>query len=106
MALAVEAQQKLTPDGIAARVVSLPSLDLFEAQNAAYRNKVLPPEVTARVVVEAGCRQGWDRYLGAEGKFIGVDNRFGASAPASRVFEELGITVENVYQTAKSLVSG
>lgn len=106
LSLAVEAQQKLAGDGIPARVVSLPSMELFEAQDASYRNKVLPPEVTARVVVEAGCRQGWDRYLGTEGTFIGVDDRFGASAPAPRVFQELGITADNVYESAKALVGG
>ena len=106
LSLAIEAQELLAAEGVSARVVSLPSFELFEGQDQAYRDEVLPPALTARVAVEAGCRQGWDRYLGTVGKFVGVDDRFGASAPANRVFEELGITAARVASEAKSLVNG
>ncbi len=106
LSLAIEAQEKLAADGVATRVVSMPCFELFEAQDESYRNQVLLPEISARVAVEAGCRQGWDRYLGVHGKFVGVEDRFGASAPAPQVFEKLGITADSVYQAAKSLVNG
>ncbi len=101
LSLAVEAYEKLTADGVAARVVSMPSWELFEAQDAAYRESVLPASVTARVAIEAGIRQGWDRYLGFAGTFIGMDD-FGASAPYEQVFEDRGITVSAMVEAAKS----
>ena len=104
VSLAVAAQESLAGEGIQARVVSMTSFELFEEQDQAYRDEVLPPGITARVAVEAGCRQGWDRYLGPLGTFIGVEGRFGASAPAETVFQELGITAENVAKAAKALV--
>ncbi len=75
------------------RVVSLPCFELFDEQPRAYRDEVLPPAVTARVSVEAGITFGWERYVGAGGVSIGID-RYGASAPAGRIFAELGITAE------------
>lgn len=106
LSLAVAAQEQLAGEGVQARVVSMPSFELFEQQDQAYRDEVLPPSVTARVAVEAACRQGWDRYLGNSGAFIGVEGRFGASAPAGTVFEKLGITAENVAAAAKAQVTG
>ncbi|MCH7753289.1 MAG: transketolase [Planctomycetes bacterium] len=103
LSIAVAAQQLLADEGIRARVVSMPSFELFQQQDEAYRNDVLPPEVTARVAVEAGVRQGWDRYLGLDGAFVGLD-RFGASAPFKKILQELGITAERVAAEAKKLV--
>ena len=101
--LCVEAHAQLTAEGVAARVVSMPSFELFDEQDDAYRESVLPSAVTARVAVEAGVRQGWDRYLGPRGRFVGMSG-FGASAPADRVFREFGITVENVVAEAKAVL--
>jgi transketolase len=100
--LAVAAREKLAEQGMAARVVSLPSWELFEAQPAEYRNAVLPPEVTARVAIEAGISLGWDRYVGPSGAFIGVDH-FGASAPYQTIYEKLGLTVDAVVAKALAL---
>jgi transketolase len=103
LSIAVAAQRLLADEGIRARVVSMPSFELFEEQDQAYRDEVLPPGVTARVAVEAGVRQGWDRYLGSHGAFVGLD-RFGASAPFKRIYEELGITAKRVAAEAKRLI--
>lgn len=101
--LAVEAQQRLIPEDIHARVVSIPSWELFEQQDQSYREKVLPPAVKARISVEAGTTFGWERWIGREGTAIGLD-RFGASAPYEEIFEHLGITVERIVQEAKQLI--
>jgi transketolase len=101
--LALAAQQLLADDGIRAQVVSMPSFELFEQQDQAYRDQVLPPAVTARVAVEAGVRQGWDHYLGSSGTFVGLD-RFGASAPFKKIYQELGITPQRVAAEAKKLL--
>jgi transketolase len=77
------------------RVVSLPCWELFDEQPEGYRDEVLPPSVTARVSIEAGITFGWERWVGPTGESIGVD-RFGASAPAERIYEELGVTAEAV----------
>ncbi len=103
LSLALAAHQLLADEGISARVVSMPSFELFEEQDEAYCNEVLPPEVTARVAVEAGVRQGWDRYLGLGGAFVGMAG-FGASAPFDRLLKEFGITPERVASEAKKLV--
>jgi transketolase len=79
----------------------MPSWELFEAQPKAYRDAVLPPSVTARVVVEAGVPVGWDRYAGSEGEIIAM-GRFGASAPYQRLAQEFGFTAENVAARAKA----
>ncbi|MAT71462.1 MAG: transketolase [Planctomycetaceae bacterium] len=100
LSLAVAAYEQLTAEGVAARVVSLPSMELFADQDAAYRESVLPPGVKARVAVEAGVRQGWDRYIGDRGEFVGMHG-FGASAPQDKVFQEMGITVDAVVDAAK-----
>lgn len=100
--LAVEAGEKLTAEGVKVRIVSLPSWELFEAQPAAYREKVLPPNVTKRVAIEAGSTLGWDRYTGFGGKIIGMTT-FGASAPFKDVQKRFGFTVDNIVKTAKGL---
>ena len=83
--------------------MSLPSWELFDNQPEEYREWVLPAAVKARVVVEAGLRQGWERYVGLEGKIIGMDG-FGASAPAPVLYEKFGITVESVVKAVKDLL--
>ena len=99
--LCIEAAEKLTAEGIAVRVVSMPCFELFDQQDADYRNRILPANVHARVGVEAGIRMGWDRYLGTDGHFVGMDS-FGASAPAEALYEHFGITVENIIKSAKA----
>jgi transketolase len=101
--IALEAGKKLAADGIGVRVVSLPSWDLFDSQPQKYRDSVLPPEVKARVAIEAGIKLGWEHYVGLEGTVIGLDS-FGASAPASVLYEKFGITVDHVAQAAKELI--
>ena len=100
---AVEAHRELTAQGIAARVVSMPSWELFEAQTDAYRDSVLPPSVSARVAIEAGVTLGWDKYIGSQGTIIGLD-RFGASAPYQTIYEHLGFTTENVVLRALATI--
>lgn len=103
LSLACDAYEQLAKEGIAARVVSMPSFELFEQQDAAYREQVLPASITARVAVEAGIRQPWDRYLGFAGGFVGM-HAFGASAPAQTVYEKFGITAAGVVAEAKRIL--
>jgi transketolase len=103
VSLALEAREQLQTDGIPTRVVSLPCLELFEEQSDEYRNDVLPSTVAARLAIEAGVRQGWDRYAGPNGDVICLD-RFGASAPGDTALKNLGFNVENVVTRAKSLL--
>jgi transketolase len=103
--LAVAARTQLAGRGVKARVVSLPSTELFEAQPAEYRDQVLPPSVLARVVVEAGVPRGWERYAGPFGAIVGIENRFGASAPLKVVMEEYGFTADNVAAKAAEVVT-
>jgi transketolase len=103
LAVALEARTALEADGIATRVVSLPSWHLFQRQDAAYRAEVLPPSVTARVSVEAAATLGWERWVGTGGRMVGLD-RFGASAPAPVLFRELGFTPERVAGEVRSLL--
>jgi transketolase len=104
VAVALAARKLLASEGIPARVVSMPCRERFEEQEASYRDAVLPPAVAARVSVEAGSTFGWERYVGPRGSSVGID-RFGASAPADRVFRELGITPETVRDRAKSVLA-
>jgi transketolase len=104
VSLCVKAYETLAAEGIPARVVSLPSWELFNAQPAQYRDQVLPPDVAARVGVEAGIRFGWDQYLGRCGRFVGMSG-FGASAPAGTLFKHFGITAEDVVAQAKAATS-
>ena len=101
MSLALAAREKLEAGGIPTRVVSLPSWHLFQLQEESYRNEVIPPDVRARVSIEAGSTFGWERWIGSYGQSIGLD-RFGASAPASVLFTELGFTVDAVVKAAET----
>jgi transketolase len=103
VSLALEARHQLQSDGIPTRVVSMPCVELFEEQTQNYRDEVLPPAVTARLSIEAGVGQGWDRYVGADGDKICLD-RFGASAPGEVALKNLGFNVENVVKHAKALL--
>jgi transketolase len=102
--LCMQAQSALAKDNIGARVVSMPCWELFEAQDEAYRNAVLPPQVTARVSVEAGATLGWERYVGATGAMIGMHS-FGASGPYTEVYKKFGITAEAVEKAARAQVA-
>jgi transketolase len=101
--LILAAAERLQGEGVSVRCVSMPSWDLFEAQPKSYRDDVLPPQVTARLAVELGVAQGWQRYVGERGDMLGVE-RFGASAPADIVLREYGFTVDNVCKRAKALL--
>jgi transketolase len=101
--LAVKAADALAAGGKAVRVVSMPSTDTFDAQNAAYRESVLPRAVTTRVAIEAACTAGWWKYAGCQGAVIGID-RFGESAPAGDLFKAFGFTVDQVVATVKGLL--
>ncbi|MFN1580406.1 transketolase [Vibrio rotiferianus] len=102
--LAVKAAEQLTAEGKKVRVVSMPATDTFDKQDAAYRESVLPSDVTARVAVEAGIADFWYKYVGFEGRIIGMTT-FGESAPADQLFEMFGFTVENVVNTAKEVLA-
>ncbi len=101
--LAVTAAEQLTAAGRKVRVVSMPSMDTFDAQDAAYKESVLPDAVKARVAVEAGVTSLWPKYVGMHGKIIGIDT-FGESAPAPAVYKEFGITAEAVAEAVNSLL--
>lgn len=103
VSLCVGAQAKLKEQGIQARVVSMPSWDRFEAQDAEYKASVLPPTVKKRVAVEAGCTMGWHKFTGDEGAVIGIDH-YGASAPGEIIMKEFGFSVENVVATALTVL--
>jgi len=101
--LAVGAQEKLAAEGIAASVVSMPSMDLFEKQSEEYKQSVLPKEVTKRVAVEMGSSFGWHKYVGFDGEVIAIDT-FGASAPGGLLMEKFGFTVDHVVEAAKKVL--
>ncbi|QIN80937.1 transketolase [Rubrobacter marinus] len=103
VAVALEARELLTGQGVNARVVSMPSWEIYDAQDQAYKDSVLPPSVEVRVSVEAGVPNGWERYVGFRGASIGID-RFGASAPGETVLEKLGITPENAANAVLALL--
>jgi len=103
VSLTMEAREKLQGEGVPTRVVSFPCWELFDEQAQAYRDEVLPPAVTARLAVEAGVRQGWDRYVGSSGDVVCLD-RFGASAPGDVAMRELGFNVDNVLKHARALL--
>ncbi|MHB1058608.1 MAG: transketolase [Rhodanobacter sp.] len=102
--LILDAAEKLQAGGVAVRCVSMPSWELFDAQPQSYRDDVLPPAVTARLAVELGAPQGWERYIGARGAMLGIDH-FGASAPAEVLLREFGFTTENVVKRARALLA-
>lgn len=101
--IALEAYEMLMDEGISARVVSMPSWELFDAQDEDYQEAVLPSDVIARVSIEAGVTLGWQKFVGLDGIAIGVDT-FGASAPYERIYEEYGLTAQNVAEAALSLL--
>ncbi len=103
VSLIYEAAKKLAEEEYSVRVVSFPSWQLFEQQDDEYKEAVLPRRVKRRLAVEAGASLGWERYVGLDGKIIGID-RYGASAPYKTIFEHLGFTVENVIAEAKELL--
>jgi transketolase len=104
VSLALEARETLQSEGVATRVVSLPCWELFEEQTEDYREEVLPKSIGQRLAIEAGVRQGWDRYVGNDGDVISLD-RFGASAPGDVALKNLGFNVENVLSHARKLMS-
>src|SRR6202008_4610389 len=104
VSLCVEAAKQLAAEGIAARVVSMPSWAIFEEQSAEYKASVLPAGVK-KLAVEAGATLGWWKYVGTDGDVVGLD-RFGASAPGPKVLAELGFTPENVAARASKLIKG
>lgn len=100
VSLCVEAYEKLKADGIKARVVSMPSWELFEHQDKSYRDSVIPPDVTARVAVEQASVLGWARYAGSSGRIIGM-HTFGASAPLKDLQKKFGFNAEAIVQAAR-----
>ena len=101
--IVLEAGKQLADKGVGVRVVALPSWELFDQQPAQYRETVLPPDITARVAVEAGITIGWEHYVGLEGAIVGMRS-FGASAPGQILYEKFGFTVEDVCKAAKGLI--
>jgi len=101
--IAVETREILAEKGIDARVVSMPSWEIFNAQDKEYRDLVLPPNVKARVSVEAGSPQGWEKWVGCDGRILGI-NRFGASAPYKKIYQEFGLTAEHMADAALSCI--
>jgi transketolase len=104
LSLCVDAYEKLKSEGIAVRVVSMPSWDIFEQQDAAYQDSVLLPDVEARVAVEQAAALGWDRYVGRLGGLV-VMHSFGASAPFADLKKKFGFTSEHVYDVAKQQIA-
>jgi len=102
---ALEAWRRLVDDGVRARLVSLPSFELFEEQDREYRDRVLPPEVGRRLSVEAGASLGWERWVGDRGAIVGID-RFGASAPGGTNLEKFGFTADSIEARARELLAG
>ncbi|MBC7912076.1 MAG: transketolase, partial [Pyrinomonadaceae bacterium] len=103
VSLALEAREQLQSEGTSVRVVSMPCWELFAEQTEDYRNEVLPPNVTARLAIEAGVRQGWDRWTGAQGDVLSLE-RYGGSAPGDVAMRELGFNIENVLKRARALI--
>jgi len=101
--ISIDAGKKLVDEGKKVRVVSMPSWELFEGQSDEYKASVFPAECIKRLAVEAGCPTGWEKYVGLEGKIIGIDH-FGASGPAGVLAEKFGFTTENVYAVAKKML--
>jgi transketolase len=100
--LAIRAKEELAKDGMDARVVSMPCMDLYEKQSEEYKELVLPKAVRKRVAIEAGIDFGWGKYVGLDGTYVTMKG-FGASAPADILFKQFGFTVENIVKAVKSL---
>jgi transketolase len=103
VAIALAAQERLVANGIRARVVSMPSWELFAEQSPEYRDSVIPRDVPARVSIEAGCTLGWHRWVGDHGVAIGLD-RFGASGPGPVLIKQFGFTADNIVRAATALL--
>ena len=101
--IAIDAAEVITAKGLAVRVVSMPSWELFEDQPDPYRHQVLPAAVKAKIAIEAGSPQGWHRYVGETGQVVALDH-FGASAPAQTLFEKFGLTAKRVVEKALECV--
>jgi transketolase len=101
LSICVDAYERLTSEGVAARVVSMPSWGLFEKQDQAYRDEVLPPDVVGRVAIEQGASLGWDRYVGLGGAILAM-HTFGASAPIADLKTKFGFTADHLYEAAKA----
>jgi transketolase len=104
VALCLQAYEQLTAEGVKARVVSMPSWELFEQQSQEYRNSVLPPEITVRVAVEQASTLGWERYVGLHGQIIGM-HTFGASAPLKALQQKFGFMPEHIVTVARAMLS-
>jgi len=104
VSIALEVQQALAQQDLPVRVVSMPCWELFEEQDEAYRASVLPPELHARISIEAAATFGWSRWIGERGVAIGLD-RFGASAPANVLYEKLGFSVERIVRAVRGLAN-
>jgi transketolase len=102
--IALAAHQKLKEEGISARLVSMPSWELFEKQPEEYKNRLIPREILLRVSIEAGATLGWHKYIGPGGEAIGIDH-FGASAPVKVLLEKFGFTPENIIRRVKALLA-
>ena len=102
--LALAAADQLESSGVGTRVVSLPCLEWFDAQEPAYRDSIIPPAIRARVAVEAGSTIGWWRYVGSHGRVIGIDH-FGASADPATLFREAGITVDSIVRAVQESIT-
>jgi transketolase len=105
LSLCVDAYEKLKGEGIRARVVSMPSWEIFEEQDPAYKESVLPSDITARVSVEMAATFGWERHTGPKGRNIGM-HRFGASAPIKDLLKYFGFTVDRVVDEARAAIRG
>lgn len=101
--ITLEAQKKLAEKGIAARVINMPSWEIFEEQSEEIQKRILPPTLKKRIAIEAGISMGWDRYVGPQGKVIGID-RFGASAPGGTVLQKYGFTADKIVDTALEML--
>jgi transketolase len=101
--VALQVYDRLQIEGIPARVISMPSWELFELQSRGYKDWVFPPWVKARVAVEAGVKLGWERYLGEKGEFVGMSS-FGASAPADDALKCFGVTADNVIAAVRRVL--
>lgn len=102
--LAIQSAEEIEKEGIKTRVVSFPSWEIFEMQSDAYKESVLPKSVKARICIEAGVSQGWEKYIGLDGVSVSIDSKYGASGPQNIVFEKYGFTVENVVEKAKQIL--
>ena len=105
VSICLEAQKVLAKQGVSARVVSMPSWELFERTSQKYKDAVLPPTVAARVAVEAGISMGWERYVGSRGAVVGID-RFGASAPGATVLDKYGMKAATIVAKTKEVLKG